>query len=54
MKLDSLKKTDVFKRYDEQIPKIKRKDEGLTQITLFMEKKREIERKCRFGDKRRG
>jgi len=42
VKLDSLKKSKVFERYNEQIPV---KDRELEQLTLFMEKKREIGRK---------
>lgn len=40
MKLESLKKTRVFEVYDKKIDRTT-KDKELTQVTLFMQKKRE-------------
>ena len=45
MALKSLKKTKIFNEYDAKIPKFEVKDKELTQITLFWEEKRRIERK---------
>jgi len=40
MKLESLKKTEVFERFNERIP-----EKELADLTLFMERKRKKQRR---------